>query len=242
MAYLKFYYRPEYQQLLTSNISIIKDIHFSYIKLEESDIFAACKLGKKFGLATIFTYHQYKYHSTLDFRNSSLLNLGDTYFEECDFSQAQVINFNVRGGHAKDCNLQKTKFIDNFFHDFQFKNCNLTQSQFLNCSVQGVYGSVVFSNCVIDNTIFNFTNQYSNCSAKLYFFNNKGKDIVMRNNKFTHNEVYIKDSDITGDFTGTYFGTLIAPQKFKFYFIKQGGSFGNMNLFHRLYQSMYSFL
>ena len=147
-------------------------------------------------------------------------------FKNCDFTNAQILEYESRSGLFENCNFTGSVFSKCRFHSNSFKQCDFTNANF-HTYTDGCGAFVSFHECTFDNSKIRVEKDLG--GDENYSFKNCSlKNADMSNCDFSINEVTIENCDISGaNFKNCKIFNLNSNPLFRIEFLLKGGEITN---------------
>jgi uncharacterized protein YjbI with pentapeptide repeats len=147
-------------------------------------------------------------------------------FEKCDFTGAQILEYESRSGLFQNCNFTSSVFSKCRFHSTNFRYCDFTNADF-HTYTDGSGALVSFYGCTFDNSKIRVT-QNTGGDENYAFHNCSLKNADLRGCDFSINSVTIENCDTSGArFDKCKISDLKSDTLFRIKFLLKGGEITN---------------
>jgi uncharacterized protein YjbI with pentapeptide repeats len=149
------------------------------------------------------------------------------HFVDCNFTNAQILEFSSRSGRFDNCNFTNSIFTRCRFHSNVFMRCNFTGATF-HTFTDGSGANIGFIDCIFDNSNIKIVGDKFGGDESYTFKNCSLKNTDMSDCTFSINNVTFKQCDTSGTkFKNCEIYELDSDYLFRVEFLIKGGKILN---------------
>jgi uncharacterized protein YjbI with pentapeptide repeats len=170
-----------------------------------------------------YTINTLKNINTLDGDKTKSFIINCPHFVDCNFTNAQILEFESRSGSFDNCNFTNSIFTRCRFHSNVFIRCNFTGASF-HTFTDGSSADVGFYDCIFDNSNIKIVGNYIGGCDSYTFKNCSLKNADMSDCTFSINKVTFTNCNTSGTkFKNCEIYELDSDYLFRVEFLIKGG-------------------